>query len=129
MNNKRGGVGAKIILVLILMLASAAGGGYGYSILDGKLAVREANKIVQNINVSDYDSPESSEVQGYIDQASKDLGTAKTRKDVYEIMDEFKDDVSKVKTKTQKELEEARREAEEARNSNNYNNIYVQLLF
>jgi hypothetical protein len=37
MNNKRGGVGAKILLVLILMLASAAAGAYGYSILDGKL--------------------------------------------------------------------------------------------
>ena len=122
MNNKRGGVGAKIILVLILMLASAGGGAYGYSVLDGKLAVREANKIVASVNVADYDAPENTEIQGYIDKASKDLATAKTRKEVYEIMTDFNADVAKVPTKTQKELEEARRAAEEAKNSNNNNN-------
>ena len=59
MNNKRGGVGAKILIVLILMLASAGGGAYGYSYLDGKLAVREARKVVESVKVSDYDTPEA----------------------------------------------------------------------
>ena len=122
MNNKRGGVGAKIILVLILMIASAIGGAYGYSILDGKLAVKDARKDVEAVRVSDYDSPESTEIQGYIDQVNKDLETAKSRKEVYEIMEDFNSDVAKVKTKTQKELEEAKRAAEEARNNNNNNN-------
>ncbi len=121
MNNKRGGVGAKIILVLILMIASAIGGAYGYSILDGKLAVKDARKDVEAVRVSDYDSPESTEIQGYIDQVNKDLETAKSRKEVYEIMEDFNSDVAKVKTKTQKELEEAKRAAEEARNNNNNN--------
>ena len=122
MNNKRGGVGAKIILVLILMIASAVGGAYGYSVLDGKLAVKDAQKDIESVRVSDYDSPESTEIQGYIDQVNKDLETAKSRKEVYEIMEDFNSDVSKVKTRTQKELEEAKRAAEEARNSNNNNN-------
>ena len=122
MNNKRGGAGAKIILVLILMLASAGGGAYGYSVLDGKLAVREANKIVESVNVADYDAPENTEIQGYIDKASKDLATAKSRKEVYKIMTDFNTDVAKVPTKTQKELEEARKAAEEAKNNNNNNN-------
>ena len=122
MNNKRGGVGAKILLVLILMIASAVGGAYGYSVLDGKLAVKDAQKDIESVRVSDYDSPESTEIQGYIDQVNKDLETAKSRKEVYEIMEDFNSDVSKVKTRTQKELEEAKRAAEEARNSNNNNN-------
>ena len=121
MNNKRGGVGAKILIVLILMLASAGGGAYGYSYLDGKLAVREAKKIVESVKVSDYDTPEATEVQSYIDGATKDLDTASSRKDVYEVMEEFKTEISKVKTKTQKELEAARKEAEEARNNNDNN--------
>ena len=122
MNNKRGGVGAKIILVLILMLASAGGGAYGYSVLDGKLAVREATKVVESVNVSDYDAPENTEIQGYIDKTTKDLATAKSRKEVYAIMTDFNTDVAKVPTKTQKELEEARKAAEEAKNNNNNNN-------
>ena len=131
MNNKRGGVGAKILLVLILMIASAVGGAYGYSVLDGKLAVKDAQKDIESVRVSDYDSPESTEIQGYIDQVNKDLETAKSRKEVYEIMEDFNSDVSKVKTRTQKELEEAKRAAEEAKQkyNNSNNNQGTELPF
>ena len=122
MNNKKGGVGAKILLVLILMIASAVGGAYGYRVLDGKMAVRDAMKDLENIRVSDYDTAEASTLEGLIDTAKKDLETATTRKEVYEILGNFTIDASKIKTKTEKELEEARREAEEARNSNKNNN-------
>ena len=122
MNNKRGGAGVKVLLVLILMLASAGGGAYGYSVLDGKMAVRDAQKVVQDVDVADYDNEEATQIQGYLDAVQKELAAAKSRKDVYEIMDEFKEDVSKVKTKTQKELEAARKEAEEARQSQQNNN-------
>lgn len=122
MNNKRGGVGAKILLVLILMLASAAAGAYGYSILDGKLAAREAKKDIEMVRISDYDTEEAATVEGLIDEANKELETAKSRKDVYEIINYFNGEVAKVKTKAQKELEEAKKEAEEARNSRNNNN-------
>ena len=121
MNNKRGGAGAKIILVLILMIASAVGGAYGYRVVDGKFAVREANKIVDSVKVSDYDAPENTEIQGYIDNAKSDLETASTRKEVYEILVDFRENVSGVLTRTQKELAEARKAAEEAKN-NSYNN-------
>jgi hypothetical protein len=104
------------------MIASAVGGAYGYSILDGKMAVKDAEKVIDRIDLSEYDVEEASEMQGYIDQARKDLETAKTRKEVYEVIDDFKTSSSKVKTKTQKELEEARRQVEEARNYNNNNN-------
>ena len=106
MNNKRGGAGAKIILVLILMIASAVGGAYGYRVVDGKFAVREANKIVDSVKVSDYDAPENTEIQGYIDNAKSDLETASTRKEVYEILVDFRENVSGVLTRTQKELAE-----------------------
>lgn len=124
MNNKRGGVGAKILLVLFLMLLAAGGGAYGFSVFDGKMAVRDAQKIIKDVEIGDYDTEEATQIQGYIDSIEKDLATAKSRKEVYEIMEEFRDDVSKVKTKTQKELEAARKEAEEARqaNQNNQNN-------
>jgi hypothetical protein len=122
MNNKKGGVGAKILLVLILMIASAVGGAYGYRVLDGKMAVREAIKDLENIRVTDYDTEETSTLEGLIDTAKKDLETASTRKEVYEIIGDFTIDASKIKTRTEKELEEARREAEEARNSNRNNN-------
>lgn len=122
MNNKKGGVGAKILLVLILMIASAVGGAYGYRVLDGKMAVREAIKDLENIRVTDYDTEEASTLEGLIDTAKKDLETASTRKEVYEIIGDFTIDASKIKTRTEKELEEARREAEEARNSNRNNN-------
>ena len=122
MNNKKGGVGAKIILVLILMIASAVGGAYGYRVLDGKLAVRDAQKDIEAIRVTDYDTAEATEVQGLIDNVKKDLETATTRKEVYELMQDFNTNIDKVQTKAEKELEEARREAEEARNRNNNNN-------
>ena len=115
MKNKRGGFGAKLILVLILMIASAVGGAYGYRVFDGKLASRDALKAVENIDVSDYDTAEQATIQGYIDSAKKDLETAKTRKEVYDIISDFITDVDKVPTRTQKELEQARKEAEEAK--------------
>jgi len=128
MRNKRGGVGAKILLVLILMIASAVGGAYGYRVLDGKLAVRDAMKAVEDVDISDYDSEEQAVIQGYIDEAKKDLDTAKTRKEVYEVIGEFIADVAKVQTSNEKKLEEALRAAEEAKkqygNNNNNNNNY-----
>ena len=126
MNNKKGGFGAKFLLVLILMIASAVGGAYGYSILDGKMAARDALKAVENVDVSDYDTAEQAIIQGYIDDAKKNLETAKTRKEVYEIISDFVKDVDKVQTKAEKELEAALKAAEEAKkqygNSNNNNN-------
>ena len=133
MNNKKGGAGAKILLVLILMIASAVGGAYGYRVLDGKLAVREAMKAVENVDISDYDAPEQEVIQGYIDEAKKDLETAKTRKEVYEIITDFIADTEKVQTSNEKKLEEALKAAEEAKqnqynnnNNNNNNNNYNQ---
>ena len=126
MKNKKGGFGAKFLLVLILMIASAVGGAYGYSILDGKLAARDALKAIENVDVSDYDTAEQSVIQGYIDTAKKNIETAKTRKDVYEIISDFIADVDKVPTANEKKLEQALKEAEEAKqkynNSNNNNN-------
>lgn len=122
MNNKRGGAGAKILLVLILMIASAVGGAYGYRVLDGKLAVRDAMKAVEDVDISDYDNEEQAVIQGYIDDAKKDLNTAKTRKEVYEVIGEFIADVAKVQTSNEKKLEEALRAAEEAKNQYNNNN-------
>ncbi len=124
MNNKKGGVGAKILLVLILMIASAIGGAYGYRVLDGKMAIRDASKDIEAVRISDYDTVEAATVENLVETAKKDLETAATRKEVYEIMQDFNTEVAKVQTKTQKELEEARRAAEEAKNNsnNNYNN-------
>ena len=121
MNNKKGGFGAKLVLVLILMLASAAGGAYGYRVLDGKLAVRDAMKAVEDVDISDYDAPEQSVIQGYIDDAKKNLETAQTRKEVYEIIGTFIADVDKVQTLNEKKLEEALKAAEEAKNQNQQN--------
>lgn len=115
MNNKKGGFGAKLILVLILMIASAAGGAYGYRVLDGKMAVRDAMKAVEDVDISDYDAPEQSVIQGYIDDAKKNLETAQTRKEVYEIIGAFIADVDKVQTLNEKKLEEALKAAEEAK--------------
>lgn len=127
MNNKRGGAGAKIILVLILMIASAVGGAYGYRVLDGKLAVREAKNDIEAVRISDYEAPESTEVQALIDNLNKELDNTKTRKQVYELVEDFNSDIAKIQTKAQKELAAARKEAEEARNryndNNNNNNI------
>ena len=129
MNNKKGGFGAKLLLVIILMIASAVGGAYGYRVVDGKMASREALKAVENVDISDYDSAEQTVIQTYIDDAKKDLEAAKTRKEVYEIISEFIADVDKVQTKSEKELEKALKEAEEAKqkynsqnNGNNNNN-------
>ena len=126
MKNKRGGFGAKLLLVLILMIASAVGGAYGFRVLDGKLAGRDALKAVENVDISDYDEEEQAVIQGYIDTAKKDLETAQTRKEVYEVISEFIADVAKVKTSNEKKLEEALRAAEEAKqkynNSNNNQN-------
>ena len=122
MKNKKGGAGAKILLVLILMIASAVGGAYGYRVLDGKLAARDALKAVENVDISDYDTPEQTVIQGYIDEAKKNLETAQTRKEVYEVITDFIADVAKVQTLNEKKLEEALREAEEARNQYNNNN-------
>ncbi len=129
MNNKKGGLGAKILLVLILMIASAVGGAYGYRVLDGKMAARDAVKAIDNVDISDYDDSEQSIIQGYVDNAKKDIETATTRKEVYEIITDFIADVSKVQTANEKKLEEALRAAEEAKqkygnnsNNNSYNN-------
>ena len=125
MNNKKGGLGAKVLLVLILMIASAVGGAYGYRVLDGKLASRDALKAIENVDISDYDNSEQSVIQGYIDTAKKDIETAKTRKEVYEVISDFIADVDKVQTLNEKKLEEALKAAEEAKqqyNNNNNNN-------
>jgi hypothetical protein len=132
MNNKKGGFGAKLLLVLVLMIASAVGGAYGYRVLDGKLASRDALKAVENVDISDYDAPEQSEIQGFIDDARKNLETAKTRKEVYEVITDFIADVDKVQTMNEKKLEEALRAAEEAKNqygNNNNNNQNQNQLF
>ena len=115
MNNKKGGFGAKLLLVLILMIASAVGGAYAYRVVDGKMAANEAMKAVENVDVSDYDTGEQTIIQGYIDEAKKDIETAKTRKEVYEIITDFIADVDKVQTKSEKELEAALKAAEEAK--------------
>ena len=134
MNNKKGGFGAKLLLVLILMIASAVGGAYGYRVLDGKMAARDAVKAIENVDISDYDDSEQSIIQGYVDNAKKDIETAKTRKEVYEVISEFIANVDKVQTANEKKLEEALRAAEEAKNkygngsnsndNNNNNNSY-----
>ena len=127
MNNKKGGFGAKLLLVLILMIASAVGGAYAYRVIDGKMAANEAMKAVENVDVSDYDTGEQTIIQGYIDEAKKDIETAKTRKEVYEIITDFIADVDKVQTKSEKELEAALKAAEEAKkqygnqDNSNYN--------
>lgn len=124
MNNKKGGFGAKLLLVLILMLASAVGGAYAYRVLDGKMAVNDAKKYVDAIRISDYDSEEAVQVETLKEEVEKNLDTATTRKEAYELMDTFKEDLSKIMTKTEKELEEARKAARDAQNNNNnnYNN-------
>lgn len=115
MNNKRGGAGAIFVLVIILMLASAVGGAYAYRVLDGKAAVNDAIKAVEDVDVSEYDTAEQSIIQGYIDETTKDLESAKTRKEVYEILSDFISHVDKVQTKKEKELEQALKEAEDAK--------------
>ena len=126
MNNKKGSFGAKFLLVILLMLASAVGGAYCYSVVDGKSAARDAMRAVEDVDISDYDTPEQSVIKTYIDDATKDLQSAKTRKEVNEILGDFISDVDKVQTKNEKALEQALKEAEEAKqqalNSNNNSN-------
>lgn len=131
MNNKKGGAGGIVLLVLILMIISAVGGAYAYRVADGKMASRDAMKAVEQVDISDYDTAEQTIIQGYIDKTTKDLETAQTRKEVYEILSEFISDVDKVQTKKEKELAQALKDAEEAKKkyeqnnngSNNNNNI------
>lgn len=122
MNNKRGGAGAIVLLVLFLMLASAVGGAYAYRVLDGKAAKNDALKAVEDVDISDYDTPEQTIIQGYIDDTTKDLESAKTRKEVYDIISDFITDVERVQTKKDKELEQALKEAEEAKRNASRNN-------
>ena len=122
MNNKKGGFGAKFLLVLILMIASAVGGAYGYRVFDGKMAIRDARKAVEAVDISDYDTAEQTQIQEYIDKATKDIDSAKTRKEVYEIIAVFIADVDKVQTKNEKALEQALKEAEEAKQRLNSQN-------
>ena len=128
MNNKKGGAGGIVLLVLILMIASAVGGAYAYRVADGKMAARDAMKAVERVDISDYDTAEQTIIQGYIDDTTKDLETAQTRKQVYEILSEFISDVDKVQTKKEKELAQALKDAEDAKkkyeqqNNNNNNN-------
>jgi hypothetical protein len=74
------------------------------------------------VDISDYDTAEQGTIQGYVDTAKKDIETAKTRKEVYEIVTDFISDVSKVQTANEKKLEEALRAAEEAKKQYNNNN-------
>ena len=120
MNNKKGGWGTTILIVLILMIASAVGGAYAYRVIDGQMAVRDAKKSVEAVDISDYDTAEQNIIQGYIDETTKDLDNAKTRKEVYEILGDFINHVDKVQTKKDKELEQALKDAEEAKKL--YNN-------
>lgn len=126
MNNKKGGAGGIVLLVLILMIASAVGGAYAYRVADGKMASRDAMQAVEKVDISDYDTAEQTIIQGYIDKTTKDLETAQTRKQVYEILSEFISDVDKVQTKKEKELAQALKDAEDAKkkyeNQQNGNN-------
>ena len=114
MNNKRGGFGAKVLLVIILMLASAAGGAYAYRYFDAKMAVKDATKEIQNVDVGDYDTQEAATVQDYIDDALKDLETATSREAVYDILKDFNKDVNRIQTKAEKEAAEALERAQNA---------------
>ena len=69
---------------------------------DGKLAGRDALKAVENVDISDYDEAEQSIIQGYVDEAKKNIETAKTRKEVYDVITDFIADVEKVQTSKQK---------------------------
>ncbi|MBQ0041361.1 MAG: hypothetical protein KBS56_04965 [Clostridiales bacterium] len=115
MNNKRGGLGAKLILILVLMLASAVAGGWAYSIIDGKFASKDAVKEINMVDTDDYDAAEAEEIDKLITEAENKLATVKTRKAVYEILIDFKKDVNKVKTAAEKK-------SEEQQNNYQYNN-------
>ena len=123
MNNKRGGIGAKFLLVLILMIASAIGGAWAYRTVDAKFAIKDATREVEMVDTDDYDSVEANDVEDLMTEAKTKLEASKSRKDVYEILIDFKKDVSKIQTKAEKEAEAAKAEADEQRNQyNSYNN-------
>lgn len=124
MNNKRGGLGAKLIIILILMLASAVAGGWGYSVIDGKFAAKDAAKEIKMVDTDDYDSAEAEEIENLITEATNKLETVKTRKGVYEILIDFKKDVNKVKTSAEKKAEEAAEQQQNNQYNNGYNNEY-----
>ena len=122
MNNKRGGFGTKLVLILILMLASAIAGAYGYRVLDGKMAIKDATKDVKDVDVADYDTAEATTIQEYINDALEDLEEAKSRQEVYEILTDFEKDVDRVQTKAEKEAAEALANQNSQNNSYNSNN-------
>lgn len=120
--NKRGGIFGKLLFVLLLMIASAVAGAYGYYILDGQMATEEAIKLMEEINIEDYDQTDATKIEDYIDITTKHLEEVKSRKKVYEIMTDFKEKVAKFQTSNEKELaaakeaaEKAKQEAEEAK--------------
>lgn len=115
MNNKKGGFGAKVLLVLVLMIASAVAGAYGYRVLDAKMAVKDATKEINNVDLQDYDSMEANTISEYEEDAIKDLETATSREQVYEILTDFHKDVSRVQTKAEKEAAKAIEEAKKSR--------------
>ena len=117
MNNKKGGFLGKLILVLILMLASAVGGAYAYRIADGKLAAKDAVKEINNFEVEDYDTADSTTIDQYINDALKELDTAQSREAVYEILLDFKKDVDRIPTKAEREAEQARQASEQQNNN------------
>ena len=125
MNNKRGGFGAKLILILILMLASAVAGGWGYSVIDGKFAAKDAAKEIKMVDTDDYDTAEAEEIEGLITEATNKLETVKTRKGVYEVLMDFKKDVNKIKTSAEKKAEEAAEQQQNYQYNNSYNNDYA----
>lgn len=122
MNNKRGGLGAKLILILVLMLASAVAGGWAYSVIDGKFAAKDAAKEIKMVDTDDYDSAEAEEIENLITEATNKLENVKTRKGVYEILIDFKKDVNKIKTSAEKKAEEAVEQQQNYQYNNGYNN-------
>ena len=124
MNNKRGGFGAKLLLILILMLASAVAGGWGYSVIDGKFAAKDAAKEIKMVDTDDYDTAEAEEIEDLITEATNKLETVKTRKGVYEVLMDFKKDVNKIKTSAEKKAEEAAEQQQNNYYNNGYNNEY-----
>lgn len=117
MNNKKGGFLGKFILVLILMLASAVGGAYAYRIADAKLAAKDAIKEIHNFDIDDYDAADSTSINEYIEDALKELDTVKSREAVYDILIDFKKDVDRIPTKSEREAEQARQASEQQNNN------------
>ena len=116
MNNKRGGFGAKLLLVLVLMIASAVGGAFCYSRIDGKFAVSDAKKEIALVETEDLDSEAVDAIEESSATATTKLEAAKTRKAAYEILIDFKKDVTKIKADYVKRVAEA----EEQNNQQQY---------